>query len=382
MRNSVQSNVEVNNYTSVTVVEMFPRIVLLSLTPIHSHGEIMTARSDHFAQQKHPQHKQTPADDGCNKQSQVRELREQTVFGAGDQSADIKSYYDEKGYVILKGLIPDELIEALLSLYRKDIFQCRAKFFRQNTNLYDYNNYTTYGHVIQSFLDIHNYKRFPEFRQAALDLYFSDELLGALSKVTGHKKHNLMQSMLFDANAATPAHQDWWYLDSIPNGGLVGAWIALENIHEDAGRFFVMPGTHRLRLDEAGMRHSDWLAKIKTYMDADPGRVYAPALEKGDVLFWNSGTIHGALPTCDQKYSRKSTTAHFMPSGVTFGNLFKSKPWIAYEEVNGNHYFANQPEYSFKAEWVTRIKVAAYNQPWLLKLLRTMQTRSIAQIAQ
>jgi len=39
--------------------------------------------------------------------------------------------------------------------------------------------------VIQSFLDIHNYKRFPEFRKFALDIYFSDEMLDALTAVTG-----------------------------------------------------------------------------------------------------------------------------------------------------------------------------------------------------
>jgi phytanoyl-CoA dioxygenase PhyH len=65
---------------------------------------------------------------------------------------------------------------------------------------------------------------------------------------------------LFDANTATPAHQDWWYLDSIPNGHLLAAWIALEDIEEDAGRFYVIPQTHKTVLHESGMPHSVWLA--------------------------------------------------------------------------------------------------------------------------
>jgi ectoine hydroxylase-related dioxygenase (phytanoyl-CoA dioxygenase family) len=48
---------------------------------------------------------------------------------------------------------------------------------------------------------------------------------------------------LFDANTAAAAHQDWWYLDSIPNGHLLAAWIGLEDIEEDAGGFYVISRT-------------------------------------------------------------------------------------------------------------------------------------------
>lgn len=291
-----------------------------------------------------------------------------------------QQYYEANGYVILPKAIPDRLIDNLLGLYQRDILNTKAKFYRQNTNVYDQNRFTSAGHVIQSFLDVHHYKRFPAFRQAALDLYFSPELLSALSSVTGHGKHNLMQSMLFDANAATPPHQDWWYLDTVPNGNLLGAWIALEDIHEDAGRFYVMPGTHTVKLHEENLPHSEWLARMKSYMDANAKNVYAPALKKGDVLFWNSRTIHGALPTKDLKYSRKSLTAHFMPAQMTFGNLFTSKPWVDYEKHGEHQYFANQPEHSLKAEWVSRMKVAVYDSPRLLKLARKFQRKSVADV--
>lgn len=289
-------------------------------------------------------------------------------------------YYNDNGYVVLEQLIPHHRIDRLLDLYKRQIYDTKAKFYRQNTNVYDTNRLTSGGHVIQSFLDIHHYKKFPEFRQAALDLYFSPELLDGLTEVTGHARHNLMQSMLFDANATTPPHQDWWYLDSVPAGGLLGAWIAMEDIHEDAGRFYVLPGTHKVELHEPGMPHSVWLTRMKDYMQAHPELVKAPVLKKGDVLFWNSRTIHGSLPTRDLRHSRKSLTAHFMPQGMTFGNLFTSKPWITYEKHGDHQYFANQPEHSFKAEWVSRIKVALYDSPRLMSLARKFQRRSVADV--
>jgi phytanoyl-CoA hydroxylase len=302
----------------------------------------------------------------------------QALAQGHSSTQDAKAYYDEQGYVVFEKLIPERLIDRLMSLYARDIHASKAKFYRQNTNVYDSNRLTEHGHVIQSFLDVHHYKRFPEFRQAALDLYFSPEILQALSQVTGHEHHNLMQSMLFDANAATPPHQDWWYLDTVPNGNLLGAWIALEDIHEDAGRFYVMPGTQHLRMDEPNLPHSEWLVRMREFLSLNPHRVKVPALRKGDVLFWNSRTIHGALETRDRRHSRKSLTAHFMPSTMTFGNLFTSKPWVQYESHGEHRYFANQPEHSFKADLVSRLKVAVYDSPRLMKLVRKVQNRSVA----
>lgn len=115
---------------------------------------------------------------------------------ASDQalaSSETFEYYNDNGYVVLDQLIPHHRIDRLLDLYQRQIYHTKTKFYRQNTNVYDTNRLTSGGHVIQSFLDIHHYKKFPEFRQAALDLYFSPELLGALTEVTGHARHNLMQ---------------------------------------------------------------------------------------------------------------------------------------------------------------------------------------------
>jgi phytanoyl-CoA hydroxylase len=291
-----------------------------------------------------------------------------------------RAYYEKNGYVVLPAQIPERLIDNLLGLYQKDILPSKTKFYRQNTNVYDTNRFTEHGHVIQSFLDVHHYKKFPAFRKAALDLYFSDALLQGLRDVTGHPEHNLMQSMLFDANAATPPHQDWWYLDTVPAGQLVGAWIALEDIEEAAGRFYVLPGSQNVHMHEANLPHSDWLVRMRKHVDAHQSEVHVPALKKGDVLIWNSGTIHGSLETKDRRFSRKSLTAHFMPSHMTFGNLFTAKPWVNYEQAGPHKYFANQPEYSMKAAAVSGIKQALYDSPRLLRLLRKFQRRSVASV--
>jgi phytanoyl-CoA hydroxylase len=181
--------------------------------------------------------------------------------------------------------------------------------------------------------------------------------------------------MLIDANTATPPHQDCWYLDSVPNGHLLAAWIALEDIEEAAGRFYVLPKTTTVDLhsDTPNLRHSQWLARMRDYVTANQDQLYAPALKKGDVLFWNSHTIHGALPTVNPKYSRKSLTAHYLPGEYAFGNLFVQKDFIKYKEFNGIQYYRNQPEYSFINELKFRVKTAVYDSPVLLKTMRKIQ---------
>jgi phytanoyl-CoA hydroxylase len=300
--------------------------------------------------------------------------------GAQSAKASLRNEYTKNGWVVIPGLVSDKKVENILKTYKEKILPSKSKFFRQNNSHYETNQLTNDGYVVQSFLDIHNYKKYPEFRQASLDIYFSKEMLDALSEVTGYSGHNLMQSMLFDANTATWPHQDWWYLDSIPNGHLLGAWIALEDIEEDAGRFYVLSGTQKVVLHEKGLPHTAWVERVKEYMNKHSELVVAPALKKGDVLFWNSGTIHGSFPTKAPKYSRKSLTAHYMPSELTFGNLFTSKPWVKYETYEGHKYFANQPEYSLKADVLSKIKLALYNNPTLLAFARKFQNRALAEM--
>lgn len=286
------------------------------------------------------------------------------------------AYYEENGYVVFRNLIPTDLIEQLLNAYHKAIVPSNHPFFRQNTNKYETNQLNEFGYVKQSFLDIHDYRDFPEFSSVAKEIYCSSQIQEALSKITRADSFHLMQTMLFDANTETQPHQDWWYLDTVPNGNLVAAWIALEDIAEEAGRFYVLPGSNKnpdFHSDTPNLPHSQWLERIRNFTSAHQDSIKAPDLKKGDVLFWNSKTIHGALPTTNPRFSRKSLTAHYIPSGYSFGNLFKTKDYISYKEYKGMKFYRNQPDYSLVNTLKFGFKAFAYDSPLLLKLMRGFQ---------
>jgi phytanoyl-CoA hydroxylase len=290
---------------------------------------------------------------------------------------ELGKYYQENGYVVVRNLIPTDLINQLLELYRKEILPSQYPFFRQSTNRYEVNYLNEFSHVKQSFLDIHDYKKFPEFSNIAKEIFCSDSIQDALRKITGLHSFNLMQTMLFDANTETQPHQDWWYLDTVPNGHLIAAWIALEDIDERAGRFYVIPKSIEnfdFHSDTPNLSHSEWLKRIQKFFEAHQNEIVAPALNQGDVLFWNSKVVHGALPTQDRSCSRKSLTAHYIPSEYKFGNLFTIKDNIAYQTYNGVNFDRNKPDYSLANFVKFNIKNFAFDSPALLKFIRKIQT--------
>jgi phytanoyl-CoA hydroxylase len=295
--------------------------------------------------------------------------------GAPTITGTVMNHYEEYGYAVCRNLIPPALIDRLVERYMNDIVVSDYPFFRQNTDAYEANRLTEHGYVKQSFLDIHDYGKFSQFSKCARDIFTSDAIRAALSEVTGFDSFNLMQTMLFDANTETIPHQDWWYLDTVPNGFLLGAWIALEDIDERAGRFFVIPKTFNVDLhsDTPNLPHSHWLKRIGNFVAEHRDEVFAPEMKKGDVLFWNSRTIHGSLPTRDPSFSRKSLTAHYMPSHMKFGNLFVTKDPVPYKEYNGMKFFRNQPDYSMVNKLKFKVKTSMYNSPAMMRNLRKVQ---------
>ena len=294
-----------------------------------------------------------------------------------EETDSLQSYYDEHGYVVVRRLIHQERIARLLAVYTRDIVPSQQRFFRQNSSRYERNRINDYGYVRQPFVDIHDYQRFPEFSAAAREIFCSNELMETISAVTGASRHNLMQTMLFDLNTATRPHQDWYDLDSVPNGSLIAACIALEDIREEAGRFYVMPGSHEIGdfgAKEPGVTLERWIKRVGDYVQQHRPYQFAPALRRGDVLLWNSRTVHGSLPTRDERYSRKSLTAHYIPSHLGFGNIFAVRRWVdmRYKEYAGVRFYRNQPEYSPLNHLVYAVKAGVYTYPMLRERLRKL----------
>lgn len=291
-----------------------------------------------------------------------------------------KEFYDENGFYIFQKLVPEDLIEKILDIYNSKILESSNYFFRQSSNRWERNKLTGYGYCEESFLNVHDYPDYPGFCEAARQIFCLSQVREALTQLTGSVEHNLMQSMLFDLNAATPAHQDWYYLDSIPSGHLLAGWFALEDIHEDAGRFYVLPKSNQVDFDlttEEKVSNAPYVQKLKEYVASHQSDIYAPALKKGDVLFWNSRTIHGSLDIRNPKYSRKSLTAHYLPSQYQSGSRYAASPSVIdYEIYEGMRYRlvpSHQKNYSPTAKLRTDLWQYVWNQPKLARMAQAVK---------
>lgn len=281
--------------------------------------------------------------------------------------------YVRDGYCIVRGLIPHDTIDRLLEVYRATVLKSSKPFFRQSTNRWTYNRVNGYGHAIDSYRDPHDYPDYPTFCSAIRDALCGSGVQDALRMITKSRAHNVVQSMLFDQNTATPPHQDWYYLDSMPNGHLLAGWFALEDIHEDAGRFYVAPASHQLPFDPTNtLDINAYMKKVEDWYAANSDRVHAPPMQKGDALFWNSRVIHGALPTRDQRRSRKSLTAHYLPSQYAFASRNAARPiHVDYDEHNGmkvRRALAIHKHYTVSARVQTEVFAFLYGRPALRRI--------------
>jgi len=245
---------------------------------------------------------------------------------APDDGASIKAYYEANGYVIVKGLISAEVCDAQRALWDQEVKPFRGYIYRQATAKAERHVFNERGWVMNPILNLQSVdpKHFFRFRQHATESILSSSGLNQVFNVLLGQPPKVVQSMYFEGNSATWEHQDSYYLDSEVVGEMAAAWIAIESIAPRAGRFFISPKSHKIRLDGHGLanniieHHDVYIASVVDKIKTLNLEIRAPALEKGDVLFWNALTIHGSLDSQDPQHSRSSITCHAIPNSRRF----------------------------------------------------------------
>jgi phytanoyl-CoA hydroxylase len=242
--------------------------------------------------------------------------QENDEYAALRTDSQIRQYYQENGYVVIRGLLPEELCDRARKHFLNEVKSYTGYIYRQASARPEKHIFTPGGHMLNAIMNVQdlNQRTFPLFRQVSLEVLTHSQLLKGATAILQHEAI-MAQSMYFEGNPATWAHLDSDYLDSSQAGGMVGAWIALEDIHPQAGRFYIYPKSHQIKVPNAQHIVLDRAKYEEVILQtiADQGLTCkVPALRKGDVLFWHGDTIHGSLPTTDSAFSRSSYTAHFI----------------------------------------------------------------------
>ena len=259
-----------------------------------------------------------------------------------DQVADIRKYYDENGYVVLRGLLPQGLCDRATTSFEAEVKPFEGFIYRQASGNPEKHVFSNDGFILNPILGVQSLdrRRFPAFRQAGLELLAHARMQRAVSIILG-EPGKLVQTMYFDGNPVTWPHQDTYYLDAEQIGRMTAAWVAAEDIAPGAGRFFVYPKSHLIDMAKNGgtfdiaFHHERYRALVKQVIRERGLVCRAPALSKGDVLFWAAKTIHGSLRTTQRARSRRSFTAHYIPDRSRFLQFQTRIRPLKTEFVNG-----------------------------------------------
>ena len=266
-------------------------------------------------------------------------------------------FFQEQNYIVCRGITDLSKIDELVDLYDREIIPSSQKYLRQSTE-WEYHYKTKAGGIANCFLNPHSYTKGVngDFADKILQVLSAKEIQTSLAEISNKPpKFRLFQTMFFD-HSTTPAHQDWIYLDSRPNGNLIAAWVALEDIYEEGIRFFVYPHTQefmpqakykKIAIDRADDIFTEFYQEINELLESGKYEMYAPPLKKGDIFFWGSRIVHGSTPGINPDLRRKSLAAHFVPKGFRFGNLERNFR-ISLKKKYGLHYSVNRLDRLFE----------------------------------
>ena len=238
----------------------------------------------------------------------------------------IKAFYINNGFVVIKKVFKQRVCDIFQDAWKSEIKNFKGKIYRQTNAKLETNQINQKGWVMNPILNLQSLdnSKFPRLRSLFdMEIVNHNKLAQILTFIL-EEKPKIVQSMYFEGNSATWEHQDSYYLDDEETGKMIAGWIALEDISADAGRFFVCPKSHLYDFSKMNLEnvisesHASYINSIVEVIKKNNFKVEAPKLDKGDLLLWNSLTIHGALDSQSQINSRSSITLHMIRRNSKF----------------------------------------------------------------
>jgi phytanoyl-CoA hydroxylase len=137
------------------------------------------------------------------------------------------------------------------------------------------------------------------------------------------------QSINFIKGSEQDTHSDSYHMTTYPEGGLLGIWIALEDIGHDQGPLHYYPGSQCLpyflneSFDNEGTmfmlgkhNYPPYAAMIKKKIRENKFEKEVFIAKKGDLLIWHANLLHGGEPHKNLELSRKSMVLHYLKKDV------------------------------------------------------------------
>jgi ectoine hydroxylase-related dioxygenase (phytanoyl-CoA dioxygenase family) len=228
-------------------------------------------------------------------------------------------HWREFGYVVFEKAISGKLIDAYVS----DLDQLYRDRGRFSTAVTHERRGNTGIHCLSEEDLSERHMRICDFHNASM----AGKKLVLNSKVVSFLGHVFsdqvvaMQSLTFIHGSEQGLHQDFAYVVSQIPSYLAACWIALEDVHPDAGPLEFFPGSHLVKkfdfgdgmflTGESPYREDAFARHLQDEAESrglPRRRLFA---RKGDVFVWHAALVHGGSPARNPELTRKSFVAHY-----------------------------------------------------------------------
>lgn len=217
-----------------------------------------------------------------------------------DENKESALQYDDNGYMILRNFLKPETADQINMEIDKLMEEGTLKFIYGGKLMFAI-------HHSEIIRNIGNDKELLDFLSVLLD---------------GQAK--LFQSINFINGSQQKTHSDSIHMTTYPLGGLLGVWIALEDVDETNGALHYIPKSHKLPYflnsdyDNEGTALKIGKKSYRAYETFLEDKVKELGLKKeifkakkGDLLIWHANILHGGEPHTDKNRTRKSLVYHF-----------------------------------------------------------------------
>ena len=147
-------------------------------------------------------------------------------------------------------------------------------------------------------------------------------VLELLQKLYGRRPFPF-QTLNFPVGTQQPLHSDSIHFSCIPERFMCGVWLAMEDVHPDAGPLTYLPGSHKwpiLSNTMIGRRgygtdresaQAPFEAAWKALVDHSGIEQETFLPKKGQALIWAANLLHGGSPQINPKLTRWSQVTHY-----------------------------------------------------------------------
>lgn len=127
------------------------------------------------------------------------------------------------------------------------------------------------------------------------------------------------QTLNFDVGTEQPAHSDTIHFHSMPRRFMVGVWAPLEDVDEQCGTLFVVPGSHKLPeydMYELGLHarsesYRSYEDLVRRILEAHGLERKPVPMKRGQAVIWAANLFHGGSPRLDPERTRHSQATHY-----------------------------------------------------------------------